>query len=128
MTGRNDMMLFSRAEAGGMGEPSHFEIGVPDPRRAQVFYGRLLGWKFFEGGRNSAAIETAGVPGGVHEAAEPGLVVFFSVPDLDAAVRRVRELGGEVDPRRSEGPAGKYASSCRDDQGVPFGLHQPVAG
>jgi hypothetical protein len=111
-----------------MGEPSHFEIGVPDPRRAQVFYGTLLGWKFNEGGRNSAAIQTAGVPGGVHEAPEPGLVVFFSVPDLEAAVRRVRELGGEVDPRRSEGPAGKYASSCRDDQGVPFGLHQPAAG
>jgi predicted enzyme related to lactoylglutathione lyase len=128
VTGRNDAMLFSRAGVGGMGEPSHFEIGVPDSRRAQVFYGTLLGWTFNEGGRNSAAIETAGVPGGVHEAPEPGLVVFFSVPDLDAAVRRVRELGGEVDPRRSEGPAGKYASSCRDDQGVPFGLHQPAAG
>ena len=128
VTGRIDTVLFSGAGAGGMGEPSHFEIGVPDSRRAQVFYGGLLGWKFNEGGRNSAAIETAGVPGGVHEAAVPGLVVFFSVPDLDAAVRRVRELGGEVDPRRSEGPAGKYASSCRDDQGVPFGLHQPAAG
>jgi uncharacterized protein len=111
-----------------MGEPSHFEIGVPDPRRAQVFYSKLLGWKFDQGSRNSAAIETAGVPGGVHEATEPGLVVFFSVPDLEAAVRRVRELGGEVGPRRSEGPAGRYASSCRDDQGVPFGLHQPAAG
>ena len=55
-----------------MGEPSHFEIGVPDPRRAQVFYSKLLGWKFNEGSRNSAAIETAGVPGGVHEATEPG--------------------------------------------------------
>ena len=121
-------MLFSGAEVGGMGEPSHFEIGVPDPRRAQVFYSKLLGWKFDQGSRNSAAIETAGVPGGVHEATEPGLVVFFSVPDLEAAVRRVRELGGEVGPRRSEGPAGRYASSCRDDQGVPFGLHQPAAG
>lgn len=111
-----------------MGEPSHFEMGAPDPRRTQNFYSRLLGWKFQEGGRHSAAIETAGVPGGVHEAAEPGLVIFFSVPDLEDAVRRVRELGGEVDPRRSEGPAGTYASSCRDDQGVPFGLHQPAAG
>jgi predicted enzyme related to lactoylglutathione lyase len=109
-----------------MGEPSHFEIGAPDPRRAQVFYRQLLGWTFNEGGRNSASIETPGGPGGMHEAAEPGLVLFFSVPDLEAAVQRVRELGGEVDPRRAEGPAGKYASFCRDDQGVPFGLHQPV--
>jgi uncharacterized protein len=121
-------MLFSRAEVNDMGEPSHFEIGAPDSRRAQAFYSKLLGWKFNEGGRNSAAIETAGVPGGVHEATEPGLVVFFSVPDLEAAVQRVRELGGEVDSRRAEGPTGKYASSCRDDQGVPFGLHQPAAG
>lgn len=110
-----------------MGEPSHFEIGAPDPQRAQVFYSSLLGWKFNAGGRNSAAIETAGVPGGVHVAAEPGLVLFFSVPDLEDAVRRVRELGGEVGPRRSEGPAGIYAGSCHDNQGVPFGLFQPAA-
>ena len=110
-----------------MGQPSHFEIGAPDQQRTQVFYSTLLGWKFQEGRRNSAAIETAGIPGGVH-VAEPGIVLFFSVPDIDEAVRRVRELGGEVGPGVSQGPAGTYVYSCRDDQGVPFGLHQPAAG
>lgn len=99
-------MLSSRAGVDGMGEPSHFEIGVPDPRRAQIFYSELLGWKFNEGGRNSAAIETAGVPGGVHEAAEPGLVVFFSVPDLEAAVRRVHSLAVKLTPAGRKGQLG----------------------
>jgi hypothetical protein len=51
--------------------------------------------------------------------------LFFSVPDLDQAAKRVVELGGEVDEASSEGPGGRYLHSCRDDQGVPFGLHQP---
>jgi predicted enzyme related to lactoylglutathione lyase len=93
---------WTAADADGRCCADQARRAVPDSRRAQAFYSKLLGWKFNEGSRNSAAIETAGVPGGVHEAAEPGLVVFFSVPDLEAAVRRVRELGGEVDPRRSE--------------------------
>ena len=28
------------------GEPSHFELGVPDAARAKAFYGELLGWSF----------------------------------------------------------------------------------
>ncbi|HWF72614.1 MAG TPA: VOC family protein [Solirubrobacteraceae bacterium] len=107
------------------GEPSHFEIGAPDPERAQQFYGELLGWRFEDTGRG-ARIATGGISGGIHPD-DPWVQIFYSVPDLDAAVARVRELGGEVDAEaRSEGPGGRYAHSCRDDQGVPFGLHEPA--
>jgi uncharacterized protein len=109
------------------GEPSHVEIAVPDPGRARTFYGALLGWTFQETA-NGASVDTGGaVRAGIHSEQAPSTQVFFSVPDIDAAVQRVRELGGEVDPGSSEGPGGRYVHSCRDDQGAPFGLHQPTS-
>ena len=104
------------------GEPSHFEIGVPDPERAQAFYGRLLGWSF-DGTDRGARISTTGIGGGLHPD-EPWIQVFYRVDDLDAAAARVVELGGTVGEGRSEGPGGRYLHDCRDDQGVPFGLHE----
>lgn len=99
-------------------------MGVPDVARAQAFYGHLLGWDF-DGTGQGAAVSTQGIDGGIHED-RPSIQIFYSVSDIDEAVRRVIDLGGEVDEGSSEGPAGRYVHSCRDDQGVPFGLHQPV--
>ena len=57
-------------------------------------------------------------------------IVFFEVEDIEAALERVRELGGEVDETDVEGGDDSVArfgrfKLCRDDQGSPFGLHQP---
>jgi uncharacterized protein len=114
------------------GELSWFEIGVGDAERAREFYGSLFGWQFepSESGPGGV-IRTPTIPGGLHgddEGASP--YVFFSVPDIGAAIARVRELGGEVeelaghtdDPPETEW--GRFAL-CRDDQGSRFGLHQP---
>jgi predicted enzyme related to lactoylglutathione lyase len=78
-------------------------------------------------------IETPGGRGGIHggdSGASP--YVFFSVDDIEAAIERVRELGGEVDETDIEGDEDSIALTgrfklCRDDQGSPFGLHQPPA-
>ncbi len=105
------------------GEPSHFEIGVPDVERAREFYGKLLGWTF-EGTDRGAVIGTPGTPGGIHAEEGAGIQIFFSVPNLEEAAKRVAELGGAADEGASEGPGGRYLHSCRDDQGVPFGLHE----
>jgi predicted enzyme related to lactoylglutathione lyase len=56
--------------------------------------------------------------------------VFFRVNDLEAALTRVRELGGQVEEMDVEGDADSQArfgrfKLCRDDQGSSFGLHQP---
>jgi predicted enzyme related to lactoylglutathione lyase len=49
-----------------------------------------------------------------------GDLVYFEVDDLEAAVARVRELGGEAgEPQSTE--VGHY-SVCTDDQGVEFGI------
>lgn len=106
------------------GAPSHIEIGAPDVGRAREFFGKLLGWTF-DTTDHGAHVGTGGIPGGIHADDTPGIQLFFSVADLDDAAKRVVELGGEVNPGRSEGPEGRYLHSCRDDQGVPFGLHEP---
>ena len=113
------------------GELSFFELGVRDPGRAREFYGSLFGWEFVDEG-NGATIETPNVPGGLHggdAGASPYL--FFRVDDLDSALARVRELGGEVgddvgggDDPDAVARFGRFLL-CKDNQGSSFGLHQP---
>jgi predicted enzyme related to lactoylglutathione lyase len=112
------------------GELSFFELGVGDVARAREFYASLFGWQFVEEG-GGATIATPNIPGGIH----PGDVgaspyVFFRVDDLDAALGRVRELGGDVGGYESNEDADKVGrfgrfAICKDDQGSSFGLHEP---
>jgi predicted enzyme related to lactoylglutathione lyase len=70
---------------------------------------------------------TGGVPGGMHPN-DPGAVpyLFFAVEDIDEAVQRVQALGGEIVPfdHGDDTRHGRFVF-CKDDQGSPFGLHQP---
>jgi uncharacterized protein len=118
------------------GRLSFFEIGVGDSERGRAFYEGLFGWDFEVGPSGGHSIETpggggAGVPGGIH-GGDPGAppLLFFEVADIDAAVQRVGRLGGEVLGVDVEGDEDSVAEFgrfriCRDDQGSPFGLHQP---
>jgi uncharacterized protein len=110
------------------GEPTFFEIGVPDAARAQRFYTQLFGWTPHSMGDSGQAwLETGGVRGGLHNKDEDRRIdIFFRVSDLEAAVSLVRELGGEAeDPGPEESGFGRFVF-CKDDQGVRFGLHQPA--
>ncbi|MEE1729193.1 VOC family protein [Streptomyces sp. BE282] len=72
--------------------------------------------------------------GGVH-GGDPGAgpYLFFRVDDMAAAVAQVRELGGSLegpdlgDDEETEETAARFGQFqlCRDDQGSPFGLHEP---
>lgn len=117
------------------GELAFFELGVADAEGGRAFYEGLFGWSF-ETGPSQAGfmINTPNMPGGMHggdSGAAP--YVFFRVDDMEAALRRVRELGGEVEGADVEGDADSIArfgrfKLCRDDQGSPFGLHQAPSG
>lgn len=119
------------------GEPTFFEVGVADARRGRAFYGALFGWDFEPGpGGRGFALTTDGLPGGMHGGDEGASVyLFFRVDDLDAAVAKVRELGGTTEDLGEEGDEdvesvarfGRF-KLCRDDQGSRFGLHQPPKG
>jgi uncharacterized protein len=113
------------------GELAFFELGVDDVERGRAFYERLFGWRFELGPSGEGfTIATPTVPGGMHggdRGAAP--YVFFQVEDIEAALERVRELGGVVDETDVEGDEESVARFgrfrlCRDDQGSPFGLHQ----
>jgi uncharacterized protein len=107
------------------GEPTFFEIGVPDANRARAFYTTLLPWTFHPTSGDQGWLETPTIRGGLHdEDPDARIVVYFEVPDIDAAVRRVRELGGEADDAGPAEPGFGRFASCRDDQGVTFGLRQ----
>lgn len=118
------------------GEVSFFELGVGDSDQARGFFGGLFGWAFEPGTTEGGgfAIRTPNVPGGLHggdAGASPYL--FFRVDDMEAALERVRELGGSVDDIDLGGDDetivrfGRF-QLCHDDQGTPFGLHRPPAG
>jgi uncharacterized protein len=113
------------------GEVTFVELGVEDFERGRAFYEGLFGWRFAPGPGDGYMIEGTGVRTGIHggdKAAAP--YVFFRVEDIEVAVERVRELGGVVEEMDIEGDEDSIArfgrfKLCRDDQGSPFGLHQP---
>ena len=112
-----------------------FEIGVDDAERGRTFYEGVFGWRFEPGpSGNGYMIFMPDGRGGIHggdPAAPP--YVFFAVEDIDAAMAQVVELGGVVEETDVEGDEESQARNgrfklCRDDQGSPFGLHQPPGG
>ncbi|SEL29720.1 VOC family protein [Rhodococcus maanshanensis] len=108
------------------GELTFFEIGVPDSGRAQAFYGRLFGWEFPPTGvGDQVSITTPGTMAGLHDQdAEARIAMYFAVDDIESAVRTVRALGGTAEDPRPEEPGFGRFTTCTDDQGVQFGLHQ----
>ena len=107
---------------------SFFELGVADAAKGRAFYEDLFGWSFETGPSGEGwMLRTGGVPGGMHPN-DPGAVpyVFFAVEDMDEALERVQALGGEIVPfdHGEDTRHGRFVF-CKDDQGSPFGLHQP---
>ena len=109
------------------GEPSHFEIGVTDAGRATTFFGELLGWTIHPMGDGAEGwVETDGIRGGLHQNdPSPGVIVYFNVPDIEAALNTVSKLGGQPGTASPEESGFGRFAECHDDQGTRFGLHQP---
>ena|SRR5215211_4329829 len=114
------------------GEVAFFELGVEDVGRGRAFYEGLFGWRFERGPSGQGwAIETGTVPGGMHggdKGAAPYL--FFRVDDMEAALARVRQLGGTVEDMDVEGDEASVARwgrlSCAVTiRGRRSGMHQP---
>ena len=99
---------------------------MDDADKARAFYGALLGWKI-ESDAGPAQASTGGLDIGIHDRDPSSLLeVFFNVKDLDSAVTRVTELGGQTisEVHAENASFGRWVE-CQDDQGVRFGLRQP---
>lgn len=107
----------------GPGELSYVTYLVPDSAGFRDFYGRVLGWAF-EPGRVADGWQVVGahpMAGAAGGSADPATVPMWTVPDIDAAVARVREAGGTVLTEPARQPYGVTAE-CADDQGGRFYL------
>jgi predicted enzyme related to lactoylglutathione lyase len=109
------------------GDVVHYEISATDVGRAQSFWSGLFGWEFGESvmpegeyrmartGEKSGAALMPGDPG------HP--TVYFDVDDMDAAIARVRELGGQAEEKQPVPQMGWF-TSCKDTEGNEFSLWQ----
>jgi predicted enzyme related to lactoylglutathione lyase len=109
-------------------ELAYFTIPVADMRRGRAFWGELFGWEFAPDANDRYAhVANTRLPGGLNapgEGSSPN--VWFRVADIQAAVKRVVELGGEAE-KPAQSPSG-WSCACRDDQGTRFNLWQPAPG
>lgn len=113
------------AGAGDQGSIFYFAYGSPDPDRSRRFFAEVLGWRLEEA-PNGFHIANTSPPGGVHRADASDLTVWFRVDDIQAAVARVRAMGGQAD--EPELYASGWSATCRDDQGAEFSISQPAPG
>ena len=101
------------------------EFPADDPERALRFWREVVGadmtprtaeegrgWQSHEGGAELGVHPRGPGPG------DRVSLPYLLVPDLEAALERVRANGGEVIH-----PGGRWAV-CRDPEGSPFGLTQ----
>jgi len=113
----------------GTGDLGYFTLGVPDTQRGKAFYGALFGWRFepddVQPDATYSHIANATPPGGIYSGHER-LVAYFRVADIQAAVDKVRELGGRAE-EPSQSPSG-WSAPCHDDQDQPLHLWQPAEG
>jgi len=102
------------------GDISYVVLKVADLGRAQRFFSSLLGWSF-EPGRSGVHVQGPAPMTGMSEG-DAGAILCFQVDDLTSAVDRVRQAGGTAQEITQQ-PYG-LESTCVDNQGVPFFLHQ----
>ena|SRR5579883_2739507 len=110
------------------GRLAYFEIPAGDPERARSFYEGVFAWRFGEPGpeRDYVMFDPGGGPdGGLFGSAADarGVVVYFEVESIDAAIARVAELGGTAQPKQAVPFTGWYAR-CVDTEGNAFSLFE----
>jgi uncharacterized protein len=108
------------------GEINWFELPTDDTAKARAFYGELFGWRTNPMDGDYHLIEDGPV-GAIAPRDEKFTHprVYFAATDIDAAVKRVHELGGSSDEVQTVPGAGRIAH-CQDDQGTPFSLYEPA--
>jgi len=117
-----------------VGEFSWNELATTDYKGAFAFYSELFGWEPKEAmdmgdagiyqvyGRGDMPL--GGMFNKPDEMAGPPMWLYYiRVEDVDAAVDKVVELGGQVVNGPIEVPGGDRIAQCLDPQGALFALH-----
>lgn len=123
-----------------MGTPGHVgwhELYAGDERSAFDFYAGQFGWTrgdsmdmgemgtyqlYYAGGADMAG----GIMNKPDNIPAPTWLFYFNVPDIDAAVKRVTDNGGEIMMPPMEVPGGSWVAQARDPQGAMFAVMAPA--
>jgi predicted enzyme related to lactoylglutathione lyase len=111
-----------------------FELVTRDARKAQAFYGEVLGWKVtaFPMGPTTYEMITAGEAtiGGYDTAGKgeaPHWTSYVSVADLDAAMAKVKNAGGKVLEAVKDVPTVGRMVKIADPTGAVLNLYQSAS-
>jgi predicted enzyme related to lactoylglutathione lyase len=109
------------------GEVVHYEIQATDVERAKRFWEGVFGWEFGPSLSEEFDYRMARVSEGSGAALQPGDPghpnVYLDVADIDAAIGKVRALGGQADDKQPVPTHGWFAA-CKDSEGNAFSLWQ----
>ena len=116
------------------GEYTHIEIPADDLDRARRFYNGVFGWDIgtMGGSGEYLVYRTTGehpVGGGIGRRnvnVAATIVNYVEVDSIEAALDRVRELGGSVSGARTEVPGMGWWIAVTDSEGNPFALFEPA--
>ncbi|MEV7472200.1 VOC family protein [Pseudarthrobacter oxydans] len=121
-----------------MGGVVHFEIPADDQERAKKFYQQALGWRIepvpgmdynmvittpmdeATGQPTTAGAINGGMMAREEKIANP--VITVDVPDIDATLKTVEELGGSVVMPKNEIPGRGYFAYFKDPEDNVMGL------
>jgi len=121
------------------GEFSWHELVTTDHQAAFDFYSKLFGWQKTDASDMGETgtyqmFGVGGMPlGGMFSkpAEMPGppfWLFYIRVGDVQVAVEKVKELGGQVLNGPMEVPGGDWIAQCMDPQGAAFAIHSTKAG
>jgi predicted enzyme related to lactoylglutathione lyase len=122
-----------------IGEASWHELMTTDATAAMRFYSEVFGWRPSEtldmgemgtyqmfnrphgmiGGMMNKPPQMAQVP--------PHWMIYFRVPDIQAATERIKANGGKILNGPMEVPGGDWVVNAMDPQGAAFALHAKKA-
>jgi hypothetical protein len=111
------------------GEVVHFEVPAKDVDRAQRFYSELFGWEFGPSQMPDMDYRMARINDNAGAAVFPSENVtghanyYHDVEDMDAALAKVRELGGSAEDKAPVPGFGWFAA-CADSEGNALHLWQ----
>ena len=110
--------------------PTHFEIPVDDPDRAEGFYSAVFGWTFdrYPGAPNYYGMATTGetnpgINGALFQRNEnAGTTITMSVDSIEDSISKIKAAGGSVIQEKMPIPTMGYFATCKDTEGNTIGL------
>ena len=110
--------------------PTHFEIPVDDPDRAEKFYGACFGWSFnrFPGapmyyGLAGTGDTNPGIDGALFQRSEGAVTTLTMLVDsIEDSLATIVAEGGKVLAGKTPVPGMGYFATCEDTEGNKIGI------